>query len=147
MSKTVPGSSSPSPVATARHCRLAPARPARPLPRPRVDKDPHELLSLLPRFPLSLARSLLRENTEDAETLARRRRAIAGVLRRHCRIAWTRSCASRSSTTSRKHARWDAAISSSSSFYRIDTALSSSDRKSTRLNSSHSGESRMPSSA
>ena len=39
------------------------ARPVRPLPLPRVDKEAQKLLSMRPRFSLSLASSLLRENT------------------------------------------------------------------------------------
>ena len=101
----------------------APPRPARdPEAVPRVDKDQAELLSSRPRFPLCLAHSLLRERRRDAETLTRRRRAIAGVPARHSRIAMTRRCAPSSSTSSPSSASRDAAVSSSSSFSRINTA-------------------------
>ena len=54
------------------------------------------------------------------------RRRLAGATRRHCSIAWARSCASTSSTSSPSHASRDAAVSPASSVYRNDTAPTSS---------------------
>ena len=65
-SQNSPGRLPQRAVATA---RARSPQPARPLPRPRVDKEAPKLLSMRPRFSPCLARSLLRERRRYAETL------------------------------------------------------------------------------
>ena len=84
-----------------------------------MDKEAALLLSLRPRFPLSLLRSLFREEHRSTETLGLARRRLAVDSDRHSRIAVNRSCASTSSSSSPSHACWEAVISSPSSKYRV----------------------------
>ena len=112
-------SSPPCSVATLVARRARSPRPARPRGSARVDKEVALLLSLRPRFPLSLARSLFREEHRNTETLGLARRRLAVDSGRHSRIAVTRSCASTSSSASPSPACGEAVISSPSSKYRV----------------------------
>ena len=110
-----------APVATVRTTPSSPPRfssTRSPLLRPRMDKGvPHDLLPSLLTFPLS--RDLTRPRFDlDAGTLAPPPRSIAGVPPHHLQIAWSRSSASSSSTTSPSLASWSDRSSPPSSFYR-----------------------------
>ncbi len=134
MSTKVPGGSVKNALGRPlpRACSDRGAVPSSPRPAPargvREDKEAPSgrALPALPRFSLPLALHLSLFSLRTTETLAHSRRAIAGAPSRPRQIAATGSFASSSSTSSPSRASRDAAVSSSSSFYRNHLRRSSS---------------------
>ena len=105
----------------------AQAVPVKPRPSPARIRSPRVSSHCAVTFP-SLPRSVAhaKANPSHGRAVLELRRRLAGVPCRHCPIAWTRSCASTSSTTSRKHACWEGPHHRESSDHRIYTDRSSS---------------------